>query len=344
MSFRSSLGKMRTSARPSRRDRPEAAGLARVEAMVSQDAATLAPLAASWNAALEVAAAALRLDEILSSTALAGVVLDKSEGVALLARGVAAGGRPLRDYEAVADYADASRYVAEHGGVSARRPPTFIRVEEILDLHRRAMLRTGRSPGAWREHNARPVKSGVVPPPYWLVTREIAAFVDRFVGGPPAGGSRLHWVAAAHARILRVQPFGDGNGRVGRLVANLLLRRLSLPIAAFSGRLGARYPAALARADSGDLEPLAALFGEAVRAALTRFLAAASGDDPLVPLRRLVDARRLPAFVKAAQRGRLRVVRDGTRLLSTGAWVAEYEASRPRAKGTAGITREPPPQ
>lgn len=333
---------MRTGSRSGQRNRPE--GLARIEAAVSRDAAALVPLAASWHAALAAAATALGLDEIVSSTALAGVVLDKAEGVALLTRGVAAGGRPLRDYEAVADYAAASRYVAEHGTVSARRPRTFIRVDEILDLHRRAMLRTGAAPGTWREHNAHPLKSGLVPPPYWLVTREVAAFLDRFVGGPPAEGSRLRWVAAAHARLLRIQPFGDGNGRVGRLVANLLLRRLGLPIAAFPGRLGARYPDALTRADSGDLEPLAALFGEAVRAALARFLAAASGDDPLVPLRRLVDPRRLPAFIKAAQRGRLRVVRDGARLLSTGAWVAEYEASRPRAKGTARITREPPAQ
>jgi cell filamentation protein, protein adenylyltransferase len=332
--------KMRTNTGSGRHGRAD--GLERVEAAVSQDAAALAPLAASWSAALEAAATALTLDEILSSTALAGVVMDKQEGVALLARGLAAGGRPLRDYESVADYASASRYVAEHGGLSARRPPTFIRVEEILDLHRRAMLRTGRAPGTWREHNAHAVKSGLVPPPYWLVTREIAAFVDRFVGGPPAEGSRLRWIAAAHARLLRVQPFGDGNGRVGRLVANLLLRRLGLPIAAFPGRLGARYPDALARADSGDLEPLAALFGEAVREALARFLAAARRDDPLVPLRRLVDARRLPAFIKAAQRGRLRVVRDGARLLSTCAWVAEYEASRPSAKETARSTREPP--
>jgi hypothetical protein len=315
--------------------------LERADAAIARDAAALASLSAAPNRGLSAAAAALAIDEVLSSIALAGVVLDKPDGVALLTRGVATGGRPLRDYEAVADYAEASRYVADHGTMPARRPATFIRIEEILDLHRRAMHRTGRAPGSWRERNAHALGSGLVPPPYWLVTREVAAFVDRYVGGPSADGSRLLWVATAHARFLRVQPFDDGNGRVGRLVANLLLRRLGLPIAGFAGRLGSRYPSALASADSGFIEPLAALFAGAVREALTRLLAAAGTDGTLVPLRRLAQRRRWPALIKAAQRGRLRVVRDGSRVLSTAAWVAEYEASRARPTGTAGVVREP---
>jgi hypothetical protein len=311
----------------------------RLAAAVEADAVALRAMPRLGGGDLVAATESLFLDEVLSSTALAGIELDRLEGAALLSRGIALGGRRLSDYEAIGDYAEAARYVDSHGPVPAHRPRAFIRTEEILEAHRRAMLRTGKTPGAWRDRNVAAVASGMVPPPHWLVTREIAAFVDRYSAGPPPEKPRLRWVAGAHARLLRVQPFEDGNGRVGRLIANLFLRRLGLPVAAFTGRLGARYGPALARADSSDLAPLAELFAAAIHNGLTRLLGAAAGSAALLPLRRLVEPAKLPALIKAAQRGRLRVVRSGTRLLSTAEWIAEYEASR--AKGRLRTGREP---
>jgi hypothetical protein len=48
----------------------------------------------------------------------------------------------------------------------------------------------------------------------------------------------------------------------------------------------------------------------------------------LQPLADLVPPERLAATYKAAQRGRLRVVRRDGRLLSTADWLAETQASR----------------
>ncbi len=177
---------------------------------------------------------ALALDEVATSCALAGYRLTRAELVALLERGIAAGGRRLETYDAVADYAGAARYASELEAAGGRRAHPYLRTEEVLELHRHACRRTGIAPGSWRERNVPAVRSGLVPPAHWLVPREVAAFADRFAAGPPARMSPVVWVAGAHARLLRVQPFDGGNGRVARLVANLLLRRLGLPPAAFT--------------------------------------------------------------------------------------------------------------
>ena len=201
-----------------------------------------------------------------------------------------------------------------------------------MELHHRAMRRTGPSPGTWRERNVAALPDGLVPPPHWLVPREVAAFVDRFSSGPPPGTSPLVWAAAAHARVLRIQPFDGGNGRVARLVGGC-----------YSGASVCRMPPlcnAVPRAivaqwrlrRSGDVVPLAELTAEALHESFARVLAA-SEPEALRPLRELAQPDRLPALVKAAQRGRLRVVRRGTRFYTTPAWLAEYEnATRERIR------------
>ena len=300
--------------------------LARIEEQIARDAAEIAARPLGDAGSLRRALEALGVDEVAASTALAGIRLERSEITALLARGVALGGKQLTAYEAVADYADAAGVVASHEPIGPRSRRPFAQVDEVVDLHHRALRRTAPAPGAWRARNVPAVESGLVPPAHWLVPREIASFVDRYAAGPPAQGSRLTWVAAAHARILRIQPFDGGNGRLARLLGNLLLRRMGLPPAAFSDRLARRYSPSLAAADAGDLTALALLTAEAVAASLARLRAALAPSDGLRPLRELVPPGDLAALVKAAQRGRLRVVRRGARVYCTAAWIAEYRA------------------
>jgi Fic family protein len=277
---------------------------------------------------VRAAAADAFVDEVWSSTALADSPLDRAQVAALLGRGVPVGEHRLEAYVLVADYGAAARYVRDAAGVGRRRP--YLRSEEIVDLHALVTQRAhGERPGAWRSTTLVPFPSGMVAPPAWLVPREIAAYCERLVAGPAAGTAPVGWVAAAHARFERIHPFSTANGRVGRLVANLLLRRLGLPSLVVRSRDGAAYVAALRRADARDPWPLATIFARSVLAGLQRARAAQAGD-PLVPLASLASAGERPAFYKAAQRGRLLAVRRGGTLLSTQAWVDAYRAEKAR--------------
>jgi Fic family protein len=291
---------------------------------------------AALEAAIESAAAAapgsarpldrLFLEEIRSSAALAGFILDAAELEELLARGVALGGRPLATYVAVADYAEAVRYLRAAPPAGRRIP--YLSVEEIVELHARATRRTPEArPGTWRATAAERLAGGVVPPAPWFVAREIDAYVARLAPGPPREGSMLLWVTQAHERFHRIHPFTQANGRAGRLVTNLLLRRLGLPPFIVRPRAGPRYLAALQRADTRDPWPLALVIARSVLAGVRELAAARDDTADLQPLSAFVAGAGREALYKAVQRGRLQAVRRDGALLTTAAWLASYRAS-----------------
>jgi fido (protein-threonine AMPylation protein) len=160
------------------------------------------------------------------------------------------------------------------------------------------------------------------------VPRTIDAFVARAAPGPAREESVLLWVAQAHERFRRIHPFARANGRVTRLVTNLLLRRLGLPPLIVRPREAARYFAALQRADARDPWPLAGFLARSILAGSRRLAVAAEDLAALSPLATFAGGGERDALYKAAQRGRLRAVRRGGALLTTAAWLAEYRASR----------------
>lgn len=109
-------------------------------------------------------------------------------------------------------------------------------------------------PGLLRTHDVRVGRH--IAPGY----RDVPQLLERFgrvydpAGRSPAAG--LVTLAAAHHRLLWIHPFGDGNGRVTRLLTELNLRRLGVPSAglwSISRGLARRsddYRAALAAADA----------------------------------------------------------------------------------------------
>jgi Fic family protein len=277
-------------------------------------------------AALRDVYAALRLEELVGSARLAGARLDRTEVRVLLERGRALGGHPLEAYLTVRGYAEAAAWAVRR---AARLAP--IGTEDLRTLHRMATRGLVEDPGTWRTRTVPPLPDGTVPPPHWLVTFETETYVGRLTldGEAPAPLA----VARAIARLVRLQPFASGNGRVARLVANLLLARRRLPPLVLDGRARRGYRSAVHEALGGDPTPLALIVARSLIGGLERMRDALEPPATLAPLAELVPPERLQAVYKAAQRGRLRVVRRDGRLLSTADWVAQAQASGRRPRG-----------
>jgi Fic family protein len=264
-------------------------------------------------------------EEIARSTSLAGSRLGFEAVRALLARDEVAAGHTLGEHVIVADYAEAARFVR---AAQPMRRRAFFAIDELATLHTLVVARSlGARPGRWRESTARPFPSGTVPPPAWLVPRDVAGLIDRFALGPREGVHRLVWAADAHARFLRIHPFDSGNGRVARLMLNLLLRRAGFPPFVVRPRDESRYLAALRRADSRDPWPLAYVIARSLLETLGLLLEA-DPTDALAPLATFATGAERAALYKAAQRGRLRSVPRGRTLLTTRAWIEEYRTAQ----------------
>jgi len=275
-------------------------------------------------------------DEITASCALAGAHLTPLAVRRLLERNVTASGS-LAEHLLVLGYARAALGIAREHRV---RPGArwLISVAEIEQLHVTItapldVVRPRPAPQtAWRRTNLPAVREGMVTTPHWLIEFEMSTLVERIGSGPARADALFTWLADAYERLERIRPFVEGNGRVARLVVNLLLSRLGYPPATIANALVDAYKQALKAADAGNRNHLASVLERAVRANLERLAAAIVESAALQPLASFaVPGVSLDALRKAAHRGRLRTISHGREIFTTREWVDAYRATKSRA-------------
>lgn len=296
-------------------------------------------------------------EEAHHSTAMEGNTLIFREVQLLLDQHKAVGSKEMKAYLEVQGYAKAAQWVydqAVRGGEAAR-----ISLTEVREIHKIVVEQAWlefppdqydpkEGPGSFRRKNIEPFSSGMVPPEWPRVQAATTDWVDR-VNDPATWQGNCHPMetfANLHASFERIHPFRDGNGRVGRLVLNLLLVRYGYPPAVIYKQDRNRYLKALIRADDGDCGALAELLARSIKASIDRFiLPGLAGPHRLIPLSALADSSGLThnALNLAAQRERLKAVKQGNQWHSTKEAVEEYRRSRYKRQGDAGAESEPPP-
>ncbi len=154
-----------------------------------------------------------------------------------------------------------------------------VQPQSLREIHRALLARdpATRIPGAFRDsqnwiggNDYTPCDADYVPPP----PEEVENLIDdlcRFCNQetlPP-----LLQAALAHAQFETIHPFNDGNGRTGRALVQVILRRRGIaptfvpPISVVLARHRERYIAALALFREGRLAEWAEIFAEATATA-----------------------------------------------------------------------------
>ena len=233
--------------------RSRLAELDRLRAKLGQETGRPTP----WIGALR---RQVRASAVEGSTSIEGFSVGEGEAVALVG-----GERPVdpddENRMAVACYARAM----DHVGAMARDPSFRWLDRVILDLHFDACsFQRGDGPGLWRTG---PV--GVTGGGGRLVYRgpdaeEVPDLMTEVVGWLESGDLDAHVVvraAMAHLHVVSVHPFGDGNGRLSRIVQSLVLAREGLvspefgSIEEYLGRHTEAYYAALNEAHGPAYDP-----------------------------------------------------------------------------------------
>jgi Fic family protein len=255
------------------RSEEEATGL-RFAAELEQRLKHLRERMRAFNANGEAAAAAreqlrdtFRLDEIYHSNAIRGNRLTREQTEELLTRGECVGGLSLREHLEVVNLCKALNHAAVLADSDAPLTEHAIR-----ELHARLFVSIDdEQAGEYRRTDARIVGRDYLPPESVLVPallREFTEWLDESAADPVAKA------AAAQAKILNIAPFLDGNGRVGRLMSNLILDANGYPPAIVHVEDRERYYDGLREADGGDMSGLLALLIDCLERALARLEAA----------------------------------------------------------------------
>lgn len=283
-------------------------------------------------------------EEAHNSTAIEGNTLALKQVKVLLDEQRPVGNKELGEYLEVKAYAQAAEWVYAQGRAPAAwgAGDELLTLTELRHIHRLTVgpvweffppdsLDPEEGPGSFRHHDIATFSGGMQPPSFTDVAVEVADWL-RLVNGPPdTAVHTLVALASVHAEFERIHPFRDGNGRVGRLVLNLLLVRHGYPPAIIRNRHRSAYLAALRKVDAGDPWPLAEMLGRAVKDSLDRFLLPnLAGPVKLLPLSALTRPDlELRALRAAADRGRLRAIKDEAgRWMSTRQWVDDYRRTR----------------
>jgi len=280
----------------------------------------------------------LRIFLTYHSNAIEGNTLTLHETQMVIDYGITVHGHPLREYLEATNHAEAYLYVTGLVEKGER-----ISGETILALHSLVMDKILEANGQFRNVPVYIRGSNMTPPSAREVERLMREWVvwlyDEGLQYDPITRATI-----AHRGFEAVHPFVDGNGRVGRLLLNLLLMQEGYPPALLLNDWRARYIHGLNVAYTGNYGPLLNLIGQSVEAGLDLYLEACAAAPDYLPLAELTEASgyRLEYLSWLARQGRLDAVKRNGRWYSNHDAIERYKSEAEEGKQRRGRPKSRP--
>jgi cell filamentation protein, protein adenylyltransferase len=218
-------------------------------------------------AARQACRATARFDEIYHSNAVRGNRLTRAQTEDLLITGACVADLQLREHLEAVNLDKALARAETFASCDA--PLTEAAIRELHALLFAAV--DDEQAGSYRREDTRIIGRDYLPPESVLVPSLLREFIEWL---DEADADPLALAAAAQAKILHMAPFSDGNGRVGRLVSNLILHRAGYPPAIVRVDDRRRYYDGMRAADGGDMTDLLKLLVDRVELEFERWVAA----------------------------------------------------------------------
>jgi len=194
-----------------------------------------------------------RLQHIYHSTGIEGNRLSLRETEVVLLEGVELGDKPLADQIEVKELAAAFRFLEQ-----CAQQDEPIREIDVRELHRLTVgQKVEGQPGSYRRAGVVITGSDLKPPEPLAVPGLMQQLVA-WINGPKQLDT-LAFAVTVHHKLTAIHPFMDGNGRVARLLLNLILLKAGYPVVNIRREDRPRYYEALTFADVGLYSALVSL-------------------------------------------------------------------------------------
>ncbi len=218
-----------------------------------------------------------------NSNAIEGNTLTLNETRLVIERGLTVKGKSLREHFEATNHKTAIECL--EGLARIKEPLTEENVKKMHAIILRSINDT--EAGIYRNVRVRILGAVFTPPDPVKISRLISELFKWL------NSAKMHPVelaALAHYKLVRIHPFSDGNGRVSRLLMNLILMRCGFPPAVVLNTDRKKYYDRLKKADRGNESPFADLMAQAVERSLDLYLEALEPVKPgeekeLIPLR-----------------------------------------------------------
>src|SRR5437667_4084983 len=215
------------------------------------------------------------------TNAIEGNTLDRSDVERISLEQKSVGNRPMPDVIETIQHAAAFAKLLDR-----RREP--IRLATALQLHREVFGGTKADAGQWRRVNVRIAGMKHAPPRMEQVLPMMARWEAEYTRRDMLGEDPFGLGAWMHFEFESIHPFGDGNGRVGRLLLNLHFLKHNWPPVHILPPDRSRYLRSLNAGHSGDLTGLEVFLRTAMGRSLLDLLnQVGTAEDELKPLRKM---------------------------------------------------------
>jgi Fic family protein len=207
--------------------------------------------------------------------------------------GITAKGKPFKDYLDIRGHNNAIDYLLD-----LIRGNDYLTETDIRNLHQLLLGEPYEAPAQTSE--GQPTRKRIIPGQYKTSPNHVLTATGQIhyyatpEETPAKMGDLMNWYREAsintelhpvvvsalfHHRFVSIHPFDDGNGRMTRLLMNLMLMRHHFPPTVIKQQDRGVYYLTLSQADAGDDEPFVQFVAENVKAGLELYLKGAKGES-----------------------------------------------------------------
>ncbi len=186
---------------------------------------------------------AMYLRYVQGTTAIEGNTITLREAEELLEHDILPAGKKMEEVYEIHNFITLRRHLEDYSG-----DITETLIKKVHELLLRGILH---SPGEYRTIQVGIEKAAFEPPPAILVPDEMKRLMAWYRKNRKTLAP-FELAILFHAQFERIHPFVDGNGRVGRALATVILERAGYPTLYLGLEHRSAYLDALAEADEGD--------------------------------------------------------------------------------------------
>ncbi|OWA51442.1 Adenosine monophosphate-protein transferase FICD-like protein [Hypsibius exemplaris] len=212
--------------------------------------------------------------QLYHSVAIEGNTMTFLETMSVLENRLAIAGKSIMEHNEILGM-DAALHFMNDSLVRRTGP---IHLLDILDMHLR-ILGFNDPVNAGKFRSSQVYISDHVPPGAGDVPALMEEFVDWMNSAEAAQMHPIKLATLAHYFMVHIHPFVDGNGRVGRLLMNLILMRSGYPPVVIRVNERTLYYQCLKDANAGDIRPFIRFITQCMEMTLKEYLYSANDGD-----------------------------------------------------------------
>ncbi len=262
-----------------------------------------------------------------NSNAIEGNTLSKKETFWVIREGLTIKGKSLKEHLEAKNHKEALDFLYELIDFNKENNISEHLIKQIHSL----VLKEADNDiaGLYRKGDVFISGSDHIPPPGFQVASEMEKLI-KWLKKEKNNYHVIELSSLLHHKLAAIHPFGDGNGRVARIIMNVLIMRAGYPMTIILKNDRRRYYRVLSEADKGKYKNLCEFIAQNVTRSLNIYLEtlgpSEKGDYEMMPLSELSKhCDYSPAYLKKlALENKLEAVKKGRNWYSSKKAVKEY--------------------